>query len=66
MIRGIINVYFFFLVVISIIREFDRIGIYVVVVFVIDEENNFLIYFFVGYYLEFIIDFKRGIIKFWI
>lgn len=64
--RGIINVYFFFLVVISIIREFDRIGIYVVVVFVIDEENNFLIYFFVGYYLEFMIDFKRGIIKFWI
>lgn len=64
--RGIINVYFFFLVVISIIREFDRIGIYVVVVFVIDEENNFLIYFFVGYYLEFMIDFKIGIIKFWI
>lgn len=62
--RGIINVYFFFLVVISIIREFDRIGIYVVVVFVIDEENNFLIYFFVGYYLEFMIDFKIGIIKF--
>lgn len=54
--RGIINVYFFFLVVISIIREFDRIGIYVVVVFVIDEENNFLIYFFVGSYLEFMID----------
>lgn len=50
-------------VVRSTISESDRTGTLVAVVSATDEENNPLIYSFVGYYPEFMIDPKTGIIK---